>query len=261
MYTDSLNLETTIKISGVEHKLIIIDINKGIITTFKIDDNFYNLEQTPGIDEQKPVIPRFRTDKWTTEEDQILMKNYIKKSVRIIVEENLLPGRNANAIYNRLNALNLTKYKDRKPRKIKNASKDFNQKILSKEYHNVVYEQCFNYLVFRLESKEEFRNKDIRKLIKDWYKDVLNQDLKDSVIHNYENSYLKYGVDQGFFEKIKNGLFKVPKIAKTIEEPETTKDDPVKGFTEHKEMRIREIRENEKKFLKEHKYETTEETS
>jgi hypothetical protein len=258
---EPIDIEIKIKINGrdIEKKQCKIeqlsaDFEQKIERIEKLSNLILEkIEQKPGIVEQKIVIPRSRTDKWTTDEDQVLYKNYIKKSVRKIVEENLLPGRNANAIYSRLNALNLTKYKDRKPKKIKNANKNFNQKILSRQYHDFVYEQCFNFLIFRLEQKETFRNKDIRKLIKEWYKDVLNQFIPDTVIHNYENSYLLYGLDQGFFEKIKMGHFKIPKIAKTIEEPKTTREESVRGFTEHKNMRIKEIRENEKKFLKEHK--------
>ncbi len=269
--TDNLNLKTTIYISGVPFDFQILNLEDGILKRFILGGNKYTIEKEttgpePKIDDKPNLIEfkptRFRVDNWTPAEDQTLINNYKKYTVPRIVKLNLLPNHTASGIYDRANRLNLKKYKKRiKISKIiKNVSKNFNQKILSNKYHNIVYEQCFNHLVFKLETKENFTNKDLKVLLKDWYQNALNLELKKSNINNYLSSYKQYGLDQGFFEKIEPGLYKIPKIAKTIEEKKTGNNQPVRGFTEHVKMRIQEIRDNEKKFEKEHKYETTKET-
>jgi len=249
-FNQDLNLKTFITISGIKYPFQILSVESGVLKRFILGDNEYGIvEQKPVNTEQIKII----SDKWTPLEDQILIDSYKKYSVRKIIEKKLLPRHSTNAIYYRLNCLKLRKYE---PKKIKNANINFNQKILSNKYHNIVYEQCFNFLVFKLESKESFTNKDLRCLIKEWYKNSLNTEIKEITLHNYEFSYKNYGLDQGFIEKIENGLFRIPKIVKNIgEKPVNVKEGHVKGFSKHVEMRVQEIRDNEKLFEKQNKRE------
>ena len=254
-FNQDLNLKTFITISGIKYPFQILSVESGVLKRFILGDNEYGIvEQKQVKTEKKPIASeQIRSYTWTSSEDQILIDNYKKYSVRKIIEKKLLPRHSANAIYYRLNCLKLRKYE---PKKIKNANINFNQKILSNKYHNIVYEQCFNFLVFKLESKESFTNKDLRCLIKEWYKNSLNTEIKEITLHNYEFSYKNYGLDQGFIEKIENGLFRIPKIVKNNEEkPVDVKEGHVKGFSKHVEMRIQEIKDNKKLFEKQNKRE------
>jgi hypothetical protein len=270
MYRDSINFVIIIKINDVDYPLSILSVDDGLITKIKLGDKIF-VEQAPAAavtEAAAPVIQKNDVVKtispglcrtWTPAEDQILRDNYPKYSIRRIFDKKILPNRTTGSIYDRSNRLQLRKYKTRKQKtaigvKGNNVSLNFNHKILSKKYHNLVYEQCFNHLVFKLEQVDSFENSDLRKIIKDWYLNALNLEIKPGNLENYVFSYKSYGLDQGFFEKTGPGVFKIPMIAKNVEKVDAVGSDKVdgkvRGFTDHVKMRAKEIHDAEKLFLK-----------
>jgi hypothetical protein len=267
----------------------------------KIEQTLPVVEQTPPLAEQIPQIveqekPRQSKTSgysWTQAEDQILVDNIKKYSFREIFDKNLLPGRTRSAIENRVNRLGIrkTKYKKTITKETSGDIKNINftGKVLTTHWVPV-YEQCFNHLVFKLTDKSFFNRHNILRILKKWYLEVKGYDFSNKgsrAINDYIYSYLRYGKEHGFFEKIHFGRYRVikkeevetekvaEKVAKTVVEkvvapvvsnkPPVTDENksritivgiddgsspPVKGFTQHMQNRIREIDERRRLYEK-----------
>lgn len=286
MFNEDLNLKTKIKISGLEHDLELFSIERGVFTQIRLDDDVFDLHKKDGQDmgvlvvkpgvskeiEQTNVKPEqiikiYKS--WTPAEDKIIVDKYQDYNLDEIILKNFLPGRTKSSIANRIHRIQFHKYGN-----YKKTSINFDKKILAK-LDIKVFEQCFNRLVFKLGDQEFFDNKFVFKILRFWYKAVLDVDLSKKTKcakKHYIESYIKYGVSNGFFERIGYDRFrfkKAEKVAEKVDETTVEKvkvvsdskpiitivdvDDktPVKGFTEHAQNRIKEIRERRRLFEKE----------
>lgn len=223
MISNNLNLKTEIRIGDQIFPFELFNINDGDITKIKFNNEVFIKEnglEAPKSDEKPGVF---------VEKIDIKPKKLKKLSIS--------------------NGQKIELLKE----DLKKESKkiNFNNKVLA-TYNVAVYDQCWNYVYFRLKDRKTFRHKDVFKILSKWYYDVLARDLENKNIvtqKSYSGSYIQYGINSNKFVRIQNGLFKItkPSESTTIVNPD---NEIVKGFAEHKRKMIDGIKKREREFYK-----------
>ena len=178
-------------------------------------------EQKPAAAAAAPNIePEQRYNKkWTKEEDQLLKDNYKKHGAKKFFKKNMLPGRSIGSISSRAYFLKLKKYNTKN--ELEKTSINFNKTVLA-VYHNRIYQQCWNRLLFKL--GDSFSNNDLRVIIKKWYSDVQGLVISKCNLENYVLSYKQFGLDNGFFRKTGFGVFRLVKQPDSDKEKQSDSD-------------------------------------
>ena len=242
MLSEDLRFKTRIRIDDVEYPLSILIIDDCVIQRLKLGGNFYSIEQKMVAAEQKVVAaeqkpaatehgpaaaaaasniePEQRYNKkWTKEEDQLLKDNYKKHGAKKIFKKNMLPSRSILSISSRAYFLKLKKYNTKN--ELEKTSINFNKTVLA-VYHNRIYQQCWNRLLFKL--GDSFSNNDLRVIIKKWYFDVQGLVISKNNLENYVLSYKQFGLDHGFFKKVGRGVFRLVKQPDSDKEKQSDSD-------------------------------------
>jgi hypothetical protein len=169
-------------LAEITEQIIIKDDKKKPAPTANTETQ--NNNKTAPTEKKKRVLETENV--WTKDEDEIIKKFYLSMPAPILRCEKL-QHRTPQSIYHRARFLKIRKNKKKSDSKLPLMGKEH----LLKRYRAVsIWKPILEYVISNID--DEFKRKDIVKIIKKYYTDVLKRKISDESANAFSSHYLRY---------------------------------------------------------------------